>query len=163
MKQFPPLPSPSLSFAKLSELPEPTATWPRPLPTPPDNPQQTLRQKSLCHPPTPPRRPPQPQQHQVEWETWPSRAPPSLHTASSPTPGQPSQGGLPSSGAGKARATFDWKTICSLQNTLSPYLMGTLVPPCEASWAGPATPIYRLRKERSRRMKSLPWGHHAGV
>ena len=41
--------------------------------------------------------------------------------------------------------------------------MGMLVPPYEASRAGPATPIYRLRKERFRKMKSLPWGHQAGV
>lgn len=41
--------------------------------------------------------------------------------------------------------------------------MGMLVPPCEASRAGPGTPIYRLRKGRFRRMKSLPWGHQAGM
>ena len=70
-----------------------------------------------------------------------------------------------SSGAGKTTAAFD-----CLENNLQftkhsfPLSHGNArCHPVRQAGRGPSAPTYRVRKKRLWRMKSLPWGHQAGV
>lgn len=146
---------PSFSFAEFPYLPpEPAAGWQRPPPrqwTPAKV--ESRGAHALQH-------------HQVEWV--PRIQPGLLTMATVPLPAQ-GPGGY-SRGRNSSAQEWEpqqrltmWETTCCLQNIflfcISWERSGH--PVKSAGW-GPSVPIHRLRKERLRRMKSLPWGHPAG-